>query len=87
MSVQTFAQWESYYPEGKNNKKEVNNKAIDKDNFLYDTHLFKALKAKLLEKISTTSELNSELTELLSPPLALPHVTTEPLDICAANAL
>ena len=42
LSVQTFAQWKSYYPEGKNKKKEVNNKAIDKDNFLYDTHLFNA---------------------------------------------
>ena len=49
MSVQTFAQWKSYYPEAKNKKKEVNNKAIDKDNFLYDTHLFNALKAKSLE--------------------------------------
>ena len=49
MSVQTFAQWKSYYPEGKNKKKEVNNKVIDKDNFLYDTHLFNALKAKSLE--------------------------------------
>ena len=45
MSTQTFAQWKSYYPEGKNKKKEVNNK----DNFLYDTHLFNALKAKSLE--------------------------------------
>ena len=49
MSVQTFAQWKSYYPEGKNKKKEVNNKVIDKDNFLYETHLFNALKAKSLE--------------------------------------
>jgi len=49
MSVQTFAQWKSYYPEGKNKKKEVNNKAIDTDNFLYETHLFDALKAKSLE--------------------------------------
>ena len=49
MSGQTFAQWKSYYPDGKNKKKEINNKAIDKDNFLYDTHLFNALKAKSLE--------------------------------------
>ena len=49
MSIQTFAQWKSYYPEGKNKKKEVNNRNIDKDNFLYDTHLFSALKAKSLE--------------------------------------
>ena len=49
MSAQTFAQWKSYYPEAKNKKKEVNNKSIDKDNFLYDTHLFNALKAKSLE--------------------------------------
>jgi len=32
--------------------------------------------------------VNSELTELLSPPrFALPHVTTEPSDFNAANAL
>ena len=49
LSVQTFAQWKSYYPEGKNNKKEVNNKEIDKDKSLYDTYLFSALKAKSLE--------------------------------------
>ena len=49
MSVQTFAQWKSYYPAGKNKKKEVNNKEIDKDKSLYDTYLFNALKEKSLE--------------------------------------
>jgi tetratricopeptide (TPR) repeat protein len=49
MSAQTFAQWKSYYPEGKSKNKEVKNKEIDKDNLLYDTHLFNALKAKSLE--------------------------------------
>ena len=49
MNVQTFAQWKSYYPEGKNKNKEVKNKEIDKDKSLYDTYLFSALKAKSLE--------------------------------------
>jgi len=49
MSVQTFAQWKSYYPEGKNKKKKVVERKVDKDNFMYNTHLFRALKAKSLE--------------------------------------
>ena len=45
--TQAFAQWKSYYPEVKNNNK-VKQK-IDKDNFIFNTHLFNALKAKSLE--------------------------------------
>jgi len=49
LNVQAFAQWKSYYPEGKiKNNKEVKHK-IDKDNFKFNTHLFDALKAKSLE--------------------------------------
>jgi hypothetical protein len=47
---------------------------------------FRAAKAYPVEKISVTSELKFELTELLSPPLP-PHVMTEPSDFRAANAL
>lgn len=49
MSVQTFAQWKSYYPEEKNKKKKSVKQEVDKDNFTYNTHLFGALKAKSLE--------------------------------------
>lgn len=49
MSVQTFAQWKSYYPEGKSKKKKVVEQEVDKDNFMFNTHLFGALKAKSLE--------------------------------------
>jgi len=47
--MQAFSQWKSYYPEGKiKNNKKVKQK-IDKDNFIFNTHLFNALKAKSLE--------------------------------------
>jgi len=49
MSVQTFAQWKSYYPEEKSKKKKSVKQEVDKDNFMYNTHLFGALKAKSLE--------------------------------------
>ncbi|MFQ3332213.1 MAG: tetratricopeptide (TPR) repeat protein [Thalassomonas sp.] len=49
MSVQTFAQWKSYYPEEKNKNKKSVKQEVDKDNFMYNTHLFGALKAKSLE--------------------------------------
>jgi hypothetical protein len=49
VSAQTFGEWKFYSSEGKKKKKEVNNKEIDKEDFLYDTHLFNALKAKSLE--------------------------------------
>ena len=49
LSMQAFSQWKSYYPEGKiKNNKKVKQK-IDKDNFIFNTHLFNALKAKSLE--------------------------------------
>lgn len=49
VSVQTFAQWKSYYPERKSKKKKVVELEVDKDNFMFNTHLFGALKAKSLE--------------------------------------
>jgi len=49
LSVQTFAQWKSYYPEGKSNKKKAIKQDIEKDNFKYNNYLFGALKAKSLE--------------------------------------
>jgi tetratricopeptide (TPR) repeat protein len=49
MSVQTFAQWKSYYPEEKNKNKKSVKQEVDKDIFMYNTHLFGALKAKSLE--------------------------------------
>jgi tetratricopeptide (TPR) repeat protein len=49
VSVQSFAQWKSYYPEGKNKNKKAVEQEVDKDNFMYNTHLFAALKAKSLE--------------------------------------
>ena len=49
LNVQAFAQWKSYYPDGKSkNNKEVE-REIDKDNFKFNTHLFNAFKAKALE--------------------------------------
>jgi hypothetical protein len=46
-----------------------------------------AANAQLVEIIDDTPELNSVLTELLSPPQSdCPHVTTEPSDLTAANA-
>ena len=49
VSVQTFAQWKSYYPEGKKKNKKAVEQEVDKDNFMFNTHLFGALKAKSLE--------------------------------------
>ena len=49
VSVQTFAQWKSFYPEGKNKNKKAVEQEVDKDNFMYNTHFFGALKAKSLE--------------------------------------
>jgi tetratricopeptide (TPR) repeat protein len=49
LSAQTFAQWKSYYPEEKSNKKNTIKQDIEKDNFKYNNYLFGALKAKSLE--------------------------------------
>ena len=54
LSVQTFAQWKSYYPEGtkrKTSKKEKtqNNEKGD-TKFKFDTHFYNALSLKSLEK-------------------------------------
>ena len=56
LNVQAFAQWKSYYPEGKSkNNKEVK-QDIDKENFKFNTHLFNALKAKSLENYEKALE-------------------------------
>jgi tetratricopeptide (TPR) repeat protein len=47
ISVQSFAQWKSYYPE--KNKKQIEKETVEKDDFLFNNHLFTALKAKTLE--------------------------------------
>jgi len=47
--VQSFAQWKSYYPESKTNKKEVETKNKEKNKHMFDSHFFTALKAKSLE--------------------------------------
>ena len=49
LSAQTFAQWKSYYHEEKKKEKVANNQGIDKENFLYENHLFNGLKSKSLE--------------------------------------
>lgn len=48
-SVQSFAQWKSYYPESKTSKKETENKNKEKNTYIFDSHFFTALKAKSLE--------------------------------------
>ena len=48
-SVQSFAQWKSYYPESKTNKKEVETKNKEKNKHMFNSHFFTALKAKSLE--------------------------------------
>ena len=56
LNLQAFAQWKSYYPEGKSkNNKEVKQK-IDKGNFKFNTHLFNALKSKSLENYEQALE-------------------------------
>ena len=54
LSIQTFAQWESYYPEGtkrKTSKKEKNkNSEEDNAKFKFNTHFYNALSLKSLEK-------------------------------------
>ena len=49
LNVQAFAQWKSYYPEGKSKKNKAVKQKIDKDNFMFNTNFFNALKAKSLE--------------------------------------
>ena len=47
LNTASFAQWKSYYPEGKSSKQEKYNS--DKSSKIFETHLFNALKAKALE--------------------------------------
>ncbi len=49
LSVQAIAQWKSYYPEEKSNKKNAIKQDLEKDNFKYNNYLFGALKEKSLE--------------------------------------
>jgi len=56
LNVQAFAQWKSYYPEGKNKNNKDVKQEIDKDNFMFNTHLFNALKEKSLENYEEALE-------------------------------
>ena len=47
VSIQAFSQWKSFYPE--ENKKENNKKVSEKNNLLFNSYMFTALKAKSLE--------------------------------------
>ena len=55
LNVPAFAQWKSYYPEGKSNNKDVKQK-IEKDNFVFNNHFFSALKAKSIENYEEALE-------------------------------
>ena len=48
-NVSSYAQWKSYYPEGKSFKKEQRKADNEKNKKLFDTHLFNGFKAKSLE--------------------------------------
>ena len=56
LNVQAFAQWKSYYPEGKNNNNKDVKQEIDKNNSIFNTHLFDALKEKSLENYEEALE-------------------------------
>ena len=64
MSVQSFAQWKSYYPEEQSKKKKVVEQEVDKDNFMFNTHLFGALKAKSLENFVEALKLFQKCIKL-----------------------
>ena len=49
LNLQAFAQWKSFYPEGKSEGNKKVKQKIVKDNLMFNTHLFDALKAKSLE--------------------------------------
>ena len=55
-NVQAFAQWKSYYPEGKNKSKNDVKQEIEKNNSIFNTHLFEALKEKSLENYEEALE-------------------------------
>ena len=56
LNLQAYAQWKSFYPEGTSkNKKEVKQK-VEKNNIIFNSHLFKALKAKSLENYEEALE-------------------------------
>jgi hypothetical protein len=54
--VQAFAQWKSYYPEGKNKNNKDVKQEIDKNNSIFNTHFFDALKEKSLENYEEALE-------------------------------
>jgi len=56
LNIQVFAQWKSYYPEGKSKRNKEVKQEIDKHNFKYNTHFFDALKAKSLENYEQALE-------------------------------
>ena len=56
LNVQAFAQWKSYYPEGKNKNNKDVKQEIDKNNSIFNTHLFDALKEKSLENYEEALE-------------------------------
>ena len=56
LNVQAFAQWKSYYPEGKNKNNKDVKQEIDKNIFMFNTHLFNALKEKSLENYEEALE-------------------------------
>ena len=47
ITAETFGQWKSFYPE--KNKKQTKKEVYEKNDILFNTHLFAALKAKSLE--------------------------------------
>ena len=56
LNVQAFAQWKSYYPEGKNKSQKDVKQEIEKNNSIFNTHLFEALKEKSLENYEEALE-------------------------------
>ena len=56
LNVQAFAQWKSYYPEGKKKSNKDVKQEIDKNNSIFNTHLFDALKDKSLENYEEALE-------------------------------
>jgi len=56
LNVQAFAQWKSYYPEGKNKNNKDVKQEIEKNNSIFNTHFFDALKEKSLENYEEALE-------------------------------
>ena len=56
LNGQAFAQWKSFYPEGKSEGNKKVKQKIVKDNLIFNTHFFNALKAKSLENYEEALE-------------------------------